>query len=324
MTRLIRPVLGLALAAAVTATSAAAEPDRLLPADTDIVLSVNVRQALGSDLVKEYALGNLKQVLDGGDVQQLLKELGLDPLKDIDRVVVGASGKDETDLKTLAIVRGRFNAEKLYRAAEAQTRTDPDHFTMIKDGRDVLFKYTPDDGNPVYATVLDEKTIVASIEKKSVTDALAVPPKGKAALNKEMAAVVAKMDDTATLWAAALPNGRLDALKLKGPAAAPGLQNQIANLQSAAVVVRVDKDVDLAISLGMKDAGSAAEAGKTVGELVQTARGALPFLAANNPNLRPLVESAKTLKTEVNDRTIVVTGRLSGQAIGKLIAPEGR
>lgn len=319
MTRLLRPVLGLALAAAVTATSAAAEPDRLLPADTDVVLSVNVRQALGAEVVKEFALETIKQALAGGDVQPLLKELGLDPLKDIERLVVGASGKDETDMKTLAIVYGRFDAEKLYRAAEAQTRRDPDHFTMIKDGRDVLFKYTPDDGNPVYATVLDGKTIVASIEKKSVTDALAVPAKGKAAMNKEMAAVVAKMDDKATIWAAALPNGRLDALKLKGPAANPGLQNQIANLHSAAVVVRAEKDVDLSISLGMKDADAAAEAGKTVGELLQTARGALPFLAANNPQLKPLVESAKTLKSEVNDRTVVITGRLSGKAIGQLI-----
>mgnify|MGYP001017857132 CR=1 FL=1 len=321
MTRLLRPLLGLALAAAVTTNTSAAEPDRLLPAETDVVMSMNVRQLVDSDIVKQYALGMLKQALDGNDAQKLLKELGLDPLKDIERIVVGASGKDETDLRTLLVVRGKFNPEQLYKAAEAQTRRDADHFTLVKDGRDVMFKYTPDNGNPVYATVVDETTVILSAEKKGITDALAVPAKAKSALNKEMAAVVAKMDDKATLWVAALPNGRLDNLKLKGPAANPALQNQIANLSSATVVVRVGKDVDLAISLGMKTADAAEEAGKSVAELVQTAKGILPFLAANDPKLKPLVESAKSLKSEVKDRAVVLTAQLSGKAIGQLLAP---
>ena len=160
MTRLLRPLLGLALAAAVTTNTSAAEPDRLLPAETDVVMSMNVRQLVDSDIVKQYALGMLKQALDGNDAQKLLKELGLDPLKDIERIVVGASGKDETDLRTLLVVRGKFNPEQLYKAAEAQTRRDADHFTLVKDGRDVMFKYTPDNGNPVYATVVDETTVI--------------------------------------------------------------------------------------------------------------------------------------------------------------------
>lgn len=324
MTRLlVRPALGLALAAVVAAgaPTRAAEPDKLLPADTDVVMAMNFKQALGSDIVKRYALENLKQTLQGNDAQKLLRELGLDPLKDIDRVVVGMSGKDETDFKYLVVVHGTFDAEKLYKAAEAQTRKDADHFALVKDGKDVMFKYTPDTGNPLYGTVVDEKRVILSGDKKGIADALAVPASGKANLSREMITLVKGMDDKSTLWVAALASGRLDKVKLKGPAANPGVQNTLGNLRHATLVVRVEKDVDLNIGLGMKDNDAAEEAGKTVDELLQTVKGALPFLAANDPKLKPLVASSKTLKSEVRDRTVVITGKLAGAAIGEIIAP---
>ena len=73
--------------------SRAAEPDKLLPADADTVVTVNIKQILDTDIIKKYALEQLKQALDGQDAKKLLTELGLDPLKDIDRIVVGANIK---------------------------------------------------------------------------------------------------------------------------------------------------------------------------------------------------------------------------------------
>jgi hypothetical protein len=322
MTRFVRPLLGLTLAAALTASqSRAAEPDRLLPPDSDIVVSMNVRQLLASDIVKQYALGNLKQAVEGKDAQKFLGQLGLDPLKDIDRVVIGMSGKDETDFKFLVVVHGTFDPEKLYKAAEAQTRKDADHFALVKDGKDVMFKYTPDTGNPLYGSVVDDKTVVLSGDKKGIATALAVPAGTTADLGKELGGLVKAMNDKDTFWMAALTNGRLDKLKLKGPAANPGVQNLTANLKATTVVVRVEKDINLNVTLGMKDADTAEEAGKTVAEFIQTAKGALPFLAANDPKLKPLVESSKSLKSEVTDRSIVISAKVAGTAIGELMAP---
>ncbi|HYH63917.1 MAG TPA: hypothetical protein VD866_04395 [Urbifossiella sp.] len=318
MTRLVRPALGLALAAVVAAGPArGADVDPLLPADADVVMSVNVRQALQSDIVKQYALDSLKKKLQENDVQTILRDLGLDPLKDLDRVVVGMSGNDNTDFKYLVIVHGTFDPEKLYKAAEAQTRKDADHYALVKDGKDVMFKYTPDSGNPYYATVVDDKTIIVSGDKKGISTALAVPAKSKADLGREMNALVKGMDDKATLWAVAVPNGRLDMGKLKGPAANPAVAAQLANLQSLSTVLRVEKDVNLTINLGMKDAAAAEETGKTLGGLLRL----LPVLAANQAELKALVEPARSLKAEVKDRNVVITGKLAGTTIGELIAP---
>ena len=186
MIRLSRMVLGAAFAlglVAVAATNArAAEPDKLLPADADTVVQVNIKQILDTDIIKKYALEQLKQALDGQDAKKLLSEIGLDPLKDIDKVVVGANVKGRTDTKFLMIVHGTFDPDKLYKAAEAKSKKDADRFAMIKDGNTVIFKYTPENGeNPIYGTVVNDKTVVAGSDKKMIANALKAAEEGKKA-----------------------------------------------------------------------------------------------------------------------------------------------
>ena len=146
MRRLSRVLLGAALVVGVltanSPTTRAAEPDKLLPAEADTVVSVNIKQILDTDIIKKYALEQLKQALDGQDAKKLLTEIGLDPLKDIDRVVVGANFKSPADIKYLMIVHGNFDPDRLYKAAEKQSKVDADRFAMIKDGDTVVFKYT--------------------------------------------------------------------------------------------------------------------------------------------------------------------------------------
>ena len=85
----------------------AAEPDPLLPKDTTAVIYVNFRQVLESDMVKKYAIEQFKQGLEGEEAQKVLKGLGLDPLKDIDRLIVGMWGVHVAMLLLLGVLLGR-------------------------------------------------------------------------------------------------------------------------------------------------------------------------------------------------------------------------
>src|SRR5205085_2724204 len=77
-------VLGLALAAAVLSPAArGADVDKYLPADAELVISVNVRQILDSALVKKYGQAQAEAAIKKGEAQKLLSTIGLDPLKDI-------------------------------------------------------------------------------------------------------------------------------------------------------------------------------------------------------------------------------------------------
>jgi len=319
--------LGLALAVVLAAAPAAraAEPDKLLPADAEFVMSVNVKQVLDSDIIKTYALEQLKQALQGNDAKKFLTDLGVDPLKDVDRLVVSGSGKDQSDTKAVIVIRGKFDPEKLYKAAEAQTKKDPDHFTLVKDGKDVMFKYQPDNGNPMYGTVVDETTVVAGTDKKMVTTALAAAAaSAKPAVGKDLSALITRMDDKASLWVVAVVKDKLNNVKLPGGGGGnPNLQGQLAKLETVTAVVKVTKDVNLDITLGLKDADAADELGKSIDEGLMQIKGLIPFLAAQNPQLKPLGEAAKTLKSTVKEKSIVITAQLTGTAIGELLKQGG-
>src|SRR5262245_27005055 len=137
MTKLSRLIMGAAMVVGLANTARAADPDKLLPADTDTIAMVNLRQIIDSDIIKKYALEQIKQFLDGQDAKQLLGDLGLDPLKDVERIVVGSvetQYKKDAQPKFLIIVHGKFDPQKLFKTAEGLAKTKGDQFAMVKDG----------------------------------------------------------------------------------------------------------------------------------------------------------------------------------------------
>jgi hypothetical protein len=321
MLRLSRSGLGAALAVVLAAPAArAAEVDKLIPADADTVVYVNVRQIIDSEIIKKFALEQMRQTLQGNEAQKFLKELGLDPLKDIDKVIIGASGKDQNDMKALVIVRGKFDPDRLYKAAEAQTRKDADRFSLIKDGADVMFKYQPDDGNPVYGTVVNDTTVVVGTDRKLVSAALAAATADKRpAVSRDLATLVGRMDDKASFWAVAIVKGKLDNLRIPGAAGNQDIQGQIGKMDNVTLVVRVTKDVALDVTLGMADDAAADELGKTIEDGLQQIKGLLPFLAANEPRMKPLVEVGRSLKSTTKGRSITISARMAGDAIAQML-----
>ena len=322
MPRSSRFAIAAALAVALAPTARAADVDKLLPADAEYVVHFNLKQILDSEIIKKYALDQLKQALQGNDAQAMLKELGIDPLKDVEKITIGASGTDQNDAKALIMVRGNFDPDKLFKAAEAQSKKDGDRFTMVKDGNDVMFKYQPDNGNPMYGTVVDKTTVVVATDKKIITTASAAFAAGKAsAASKDLSALISKMDDKASMWVCAVTKDKLNNVKLPGGGGGMGqnIQGQLAKMDSVTVTLRVTGDISLDVNLGMATEAAADEMGKTVEEGLGTIKGALPFLAANDERMKPLVDVVKTLKSEVKSKVVSVSAKLPGAVLGKLI-----
>src|SRR5690348_9017765 len=97
----------------------AADLDAYLPEDTESLLNINVRQLLDSQLVKKHLLDVAQEALRGNDqLQDILTDLGFDPFKDLDRVVIASPIGTEKD-RGLVIVRGRFNVAKFKAKAES-------------------------------------------------------------------------------------------------------------------------------------------------------------------------------------------------------------
>jgi hypothetical protein len=324
MSRLTRLGAGLLAAAALAAPARAAEINPILPPETEAVFSVNMRQILDANLVKKFVLGQAKQMLAGNDAAKELKELGLDPLKDIDSLTGGTWGKGD-DGNVVFVVKGRFDLDKMFAAAEARAKAEGDKVKIVSEGKYKLVQLTLDNvPKPVLVTFADDKTIVGSFDKKQAVAAADLAKAGgnKPQLKKDLAALVLKQDEKASLYMCGLVD-KFDGLPPGVGGGIPGvdaakLGEQLKSLRSVAMTLKLTEDVALDVDMGMADTESATEFGGTLSQLVGTAKGFLPLVAGQNPNAKPLAdEVANTLKSSVKEKEVSLTLKLSGDAIGK-------
>ena len=303
------------------APSRAADVEKLLPAETEQVFQLNIKQILESDLVKKYALAQIKQALAGNEAQKTLQALGMDPLKDIDSLTGGVWG-DPKDLKAVIIVRGKFDAEKLFEAAKAAAKKDGDKVSIVTEGDYTLVKVSVENRpEPLYLTVADEKTVLLATDKKLVVTAMktADDKSAKPQLKKELIALIEQMDGKASMFACGVSSGKVgeippnplfdDVEKLK---------KQLEKLKSSAMTLRVTTDVAIEVILSMKDADAAEDFGGTVDELLGKAKAFLPFIAMQNANMKPIIgDVTKSLKSKVDKNDVKMTVKLTGDSIGK-------
>ena len=329
MTDLHRLVLGSVLAVGLsTVTARAAEPDRLLPASTDSVVQVNVRQILDADITKKYALEQIKQLLDGNDAKKILTELGLNPLKDIDQVVMGSSGANKDDMKLLVIVHGKFNVDKLTRAAEAQTKRDPDKLSKVVEGNTTMYKTTIDNlDKDLYASILDENTIVVASEKKMViTAAKANSGNDPANIKGELASLIRKLDGKASVYAVSIVKGKLDEVKIPGGGQLPldlsAFQELLPKIETLSFIVQVKSDVSIEVTVGMKNEAAAGDLQTALDEFLKQIKPLVQIVGAGQPQLKPVIDILNTVKTSTKNKDVVIVGKVTGANIGKMINPD--
>jgi hypothetical protein len=324
MSRLSRFVFAVALAAGFSAPARAADPDKLLPKDADTVIYFNMKQLVGSDIIKKYALEQLKQALDGQEAKKLLEDMGLDPLKDIDTIWAGTSGKDQTDMKALLVIHGKFDPEKLLKAADAASKKDGDKFSIVKDGNTTLFKYQPEEGNPLYGTVVDETTVIAASDKKILAEALKQKDAAKAPISAELTALVKKQDAKVTMFVASVTKGKFKDIKVPQqlPIDLSGFEKALPNTDSMSIVLKVTGDVTLEITMGMKDEDAAEDMAGAMAKLVDGIKGLIPLVTAADPRAKPLADVVKTIKTDVKKKDVVTSAKITGDEIGKMIKGE--
>jgi hypothetical protein len=330
------PALACATLLALGGFARSAEVEPLLPAATEQIIHINVKKGFDSDIVKKYGLAPLKLQLEKKEAKDFLEEIGFDPLKDIESITVAIwgdkppeeKGKRGTPPDTLSILRGSFDPNKLFAAAEKYARQKPDVVSIVEEGDYKLVRFVSGDGKPGFAAVADEKTLVVGSDKAVVAEAVTTAiKKSKPAIGKALALLVKKQDDNATMFYCgiledkfkSLPEAKLPPLPLGDwPFEGGKINDGLKNLSTLAVTMRVGKEIFVDMALGMKDQDSADDFGSTMSKLVDLLKTLLPLAALQQPKLQTLVnEFNNTVKTKVKDTTITLSVKLSAEAIGK-------
>ena len=312
-------VLGVALAAA---PARAAEVDKYLPDDTQEVVMVNVKQLLDSGLFKKYGMEPAQQALkDNGDIADILKDLGFDPFKDLDRVVVGSAGGDDPE-KVLVIAHGHFDLAKFKAKGEDAAKTNPDHLKIHKrDKGPVIYEVKlPQSDTPAFVALADKNTMLVSPGKDYVIDALKKIDAPKPTVkNKDIQALIERMDGKQTVSMAVLGGALTKGGDLSGFIPKETLES----IDAVGGGLTVGDDVKLEVVVTAKSADAAKDIREGVNDKLKQAEAALALLATQQKELEPVLEIVKSMKTTAKDKTVSLKGEVSAELIEKIIKSVG-
>ena len=142
------------------------------PDDTEVVVTVNLKQIFNSEMVKSQpdALGELKEALGQfagvNAAQKYLKVAGLDAFRDL-RSITYVYTDSKSPKVSFLILEGEFNAEKLSDAA----KTGATELRAAKSGDHTVYEITPRGEKRLYATLINPSTLIVATTEEALADA---------------------------------------------------------------------------------------------------------------------------------------------------------
>jgi hypothetical protein len=230
----------------------AAELEKFLPDDAEVVASVNVRQMLDSPLAKKFEI--LKEIENNikknDEATKVLKALGLDPLKDVNRITFASPAKPD-EKRWLLGVHGSFDLAKIHDTADGYIKTNGDNISVSKlDNVRVYEIKDPKKGETGYACFLSKDVLVVSPNKAYVVDAIAkYAGKREPKFTKPIKDLVSKQDSKQSIWFAALPSTDVKDLLAKNEQT----QQLAEKLESISAGVTLTNDIKLNLLFSTSD-----------------------------------------------------------------------
>jgi len=314
-----RILSALALSLALALPTFAADPadgklEKYLPDAADGVITINVRQLLDSELIKK---AGLDKMLTDEDAQKTLKSIGLDPLKDIERVVY-ASDKDKAD-EPVIIIQGKFDPAKLSKAADDAAKENKEHLKIHKSEFGKIYELSNLDevvplppqaagagislkGRSLFATVPDKGNVVLAGSKEAAELVLskAAGKKTTKLTNKELPGLIAKIDLKQSI-AVAMP--------------APGGDEKLKSITGG---ITVTSDVKARFTVTAADADAAKQVDSTIGEQLKMISDIVGLVVLQQKELAPAVEIINGIKHESKDSKVDLSSDIKGDTLSKL------
>jgi hypothetical protein len=300
-------VFGLGLAALCLAGSArAVEADKLTPADADLVVSVNVRKLVDSDLFKKYAKDDAEKALLDDNAKKMLEAVGLNPLKDVDTILFTNAGIDKA--KRLVVIRGTFDVDKIKAAADAYAKDKPDDLKISKEDGLTIYQTKGDGKQTYYAHVVsDGKKVLASTDKAYLVQAIMSPSAGP---SKELQDALNTLDGKDGVWMAMVVTDEMR----KSMETNPQGKELAPKLKALTGTVDVANDVHTNLVIHTTDEKSAAD----VKKLLNQVKPILTLAANSDERVGPLVgDLMDNLKITTDKNSVNVNLTVTADLIEK-------
>jgi hypothetical protein len=324
-----RLALTFAVAGCLTPAVAFAAREHYLPVDSEVVLTINLRQLLDAPLIKDNLLSQAREALRASPAADVLKELGFDPFKDLDRIVVaGPAGKEQD--RGLVILRGKFNVDKL--KAKADELLDAEkagaagkplvkkHKVPDGSGGDaIIYQFQPPESpTPLFVTIVDDRTILASPGKDYIVDAIRTPAgKAPALKAKGLEALLDKIEEKQSISIAAVSEVLGKAVSDLGGGAG-GLDK----ITAVSGGLTLSDELKLEVGISTKGTDSAKELHDTIKQQLNLGLALAAAIVQGidaNPGLDVVLELLKSIRVSTKDSTVFIKGRVNADTIQDLL-----
>lgn len=311
---------GLTAALLLVPAAPAAGVDKLIPPDTTVVVTVNVKQILDSPLVKKRGLDEAKQALKSvEEANQVLEELGFDPFRDVDRITAAGPGGAEKD-RGLLIVRGQFDLDKFKARAEQAAKDDPDVLKIQKvPGGTVYEVNAPGQDMPIFVALLNRTTLVASAGKDYVVDAMdREAGRSKATIkDKDLKAVIDRLDDKQSLAFAAV------GAAFKGADTGPAAEF-LEKIEALGGGLTITDELRLEVVVSTRNEDDAAKLKEAANNGVNAGIAILGLAAGDHKEVEMVVDLLKTVKATTKDKTVTIKARVTSDVIKELFDKDAK
>ncbi|MCI0682685.1 MAG: hypothetical protein L0Y71_11320 [Gemmataceae bacterium] len=323
--RIVWPTMALTLVAltlvALAASPARAVDPKLLPGDTELLLSLNVKQILDSPLAKQYkelidqARGALEGQIQNNPAAKYLDKAGLDLFRDVHSVAAASNGSKEQEA-IFIVVDGTFNPAKIVATAQEIARDNAEVLKVTKLGNVDVFEITPPGDKRMYAALINDKTLVACATHAALKDAV----NGSARKMKEGFKSLLKTTSAKQSFSFVATGSAL--AKLIQDAPVPNAEMAVAmfqDLDGLSIAITLNKDIQFQIGMNCKDEETTKKAVAMGNFGLLTVRTLAAQKAKEKAELQPLVDVAKTLRITSEGNNVVLRGDISLENLEKLI-----
>ncbi len=316
--------LALSLEAICPGASARGANAIYLPDETEVVLTINLKQLRSCELIKgeKSALEQFGAILNRltGDVPVLkcLRDCKLDVTNDLTRITFAGPHGKEIQPRFL-VLEGDFTALKLDSVLAATARTNPNSLKISTSGDITIYEIAVARRRN-YAALVNKTTLLAATTRESLTDAFArASGAKKSRLAKGLRALLDATNDKQSLSVVASGTA-LSALLER--VSLPNAETAIAALklsEGASAAVTLTKVIQFQIGIHAQQEETAKNLADASDKGLLGLRTLVRQKAREDKKLLPLIEVADTLRIKSEGPIIFLRGEATLDAVEKLL-----
>ncbi|MSQ94147.1 MAG: hypothetical protein EXR98_06270 [Gemmataceae bacterium] len=312
------------------ASAASAQQIKLLPSDTELIVTFNIQQMLKSEVAKanktiiDIAKAKIEEQLDDKGIAKHLKKADFDLFRDLTSVTIGVPGGDRNPEEGFILLEGNFNGDKIEAAITEASKEGGSGVKMTKIAGVKAFEIAPKDEKVMFLGILDKKTMIACGSKKDFEGAVARLASGKAPAFK--AEVIKKLMSTVNnkQSISMVATSKVLVKLAENAPQAGGNQGQQAmaflkTMDGFSLALTIQKDIDFQLGVNTQDVETAQKYAGVSNLAIGVAKMKMAEAAKQNPKLEPGVDIVNSIRVTAQGPNLVIRGQITFENLSKLM-----